>query len=398
MTNQIMLDSARELDILLGETLADAKHREQTAFERALEPFSGRVVIYGAGNLGRRTLSGLRETGIDVLAFADRNPTLWSHTVDGIRVCDPQEAAFQFGNSALFVVALWHPTRTGGIESVARALRGLGCQGVISFVPLYWRYPAQYLPYYMWDLPSQAIKSSDRVRSAFDLFLDHPASQSRYVKDLRLRIHGDFACPEPPADHDQYFPGLFRPVPEECFVDCGAYDGDTIHAFLEWSGGVFSKIIAFEPDPKNAEMLRAYAEGRSDLGKRLDIRTSGVAESAGGVSFLASGGSDARICQNGDVQVSCVSLDEALGFERATFVKMDIEGAEMAALRGARTIMRRDRPIIAACVYHQQDHLWEVPLIIASQQHRMHLALSGYCQDGLDTICYSVPHERSLVR
>jgi FkbM family methyltransferase len=383
-----------ELDSLLDEPLADARHREQTTFERALKPFSKRVVIYGAGNLGRRTLAGLRDTGIDVVAFADRNPALRDQSVRGVPVYAPEEAADKFGNNALFVITLWHPTKTGGIESVALQLHHAGCQCAIPFVPLYWRYPTQYLPYYMWDLPSLAVESKDRVRTAFDLFSGDPDSQRRFVQQLRLRMRADFGCPEPPAEHNAYFPPLFRPLPDESFADCGAYDGDTVRVFLEWTGGSFSKIVAFEPDPKNADALEAFAQEKPDLARRIEVRRNAAAEQAGVVRFAASGGTDAAISETGDIEVSCIALDDALASQRTTFIKMDIEGAEMSALRGARRIIRRDRPILAVCVYHQQDHLWEVPLTIASDLDRTRFGLFGYFMEGMETVCYAIPEER----
>jgi FkbM family methyltransferase len=393
-TQPAAIDAAHALDSLLDEPLADARHREQTAFEGALKPFSRRVVIYGAGNLGRRTLAGLRDTGIDVVAFADRNRALRTRLVDGVPVYGPEEVADQFGDNALFVIALWHPTTTGGIESVARQLREFGCQRAIPFVPLYWRYPARYLPYYMWDLPSLAVESKDRVHAAFDLFSRDPDSQRRFVQQLRLRMHADFGCPEPPAKHNAYFPPLFRPIADESFVDCGAYDGDTVEMFRKWTGGSFSKIVAFEPDPKNADALQAFAHSKPDLSRRIEIHRKAAAEQAGLVRFAASGGTDAAISESGDIEIACVALDEALAAQRTTFIKMDIEGAEMSALRGARRVIRRDRPILAVCVYHQQDHLWEVPLTIASELDRTRFALFGYFMEGMETVCYAIPEER----
>jgi FkbM family methyltransferase len=207
-------------------------------------------------------------------------------------------------------------------------------------------------------------------------------------------MHADFSCPEPPAEHDAYFPSLFRPLSDECFVDCGAYDGDTVRVFLEWTGGLFSKIVAFEPDPKNAAALESFAQGNPELSHRIEIRRSAAAERAGLVRFAASGGTDAAISDSGDIEVSCIPLDDALASQRTTFIKMDIEGAEMSALRGGCRVIRRDRPILAVCVYHQQDHLWEVPLTIASELEQTRFAMFGYFKEGMETVCYAVPRER----
>ena len=65
-----------------------------------------------------------------------------------------------------------------------------------------------------------------------------------------------------------------------------------------------------------------------------------------------------------------------------------------AALRGAKQIIGRDRPILAICAYHLQNHLWEVPLLMSELLDRAPLALFSHCMDGFDTVCYAIPQER----
>ena len=43
---------------------------------------------------------------------------------------------------------------------------------------------------------------------------------------------------------------------------------------------------------------------------------------------------------------------------------MDIEGAELDALNGAKATIRKHLPKLAVCLYHVQEHLWEIPLKI----------------------------------
>ena len=64
----------REMESLLAEGVDGAHEREHSYFDRYAEPFDKAVVLYGAGGLGRRTLSGLRKHGVEPVAFADGNP------------------------------------------------------------------------------------------------------------------------------------------------------------------------------------------------------------------------------------------------------------------------------------------------------------------------------------
>jgi len=92
--------------------------------------------------------------------------------------------------------------------------------------------------------------------------------------------------------------------------------------------------------------------------------------------------------------VECVTLDEALEDEQVTFIKMDVEGAEEAALAGGQRIIGRDRPLLALGVYHRIDRLWRIPLMAREALGDSRLALRSYCLDGLDSVCYAVPPGR----
>jgi FlaA1/EpsC-like NDP-sugar epimerase len=82
-----------QLEQLLSEPLAAIIQREQDAFDQLTAPHGDELVLFGAGGLGKRTLSGLRRLGIEPLAFADSNPALWGTSIDGVSVMSPQSAA-----------------------------------------------------------------------------------------------------------------------------------------------------------------------------------------------------------------------------------------------------------------------------------------------------------------
>ena len=73
---------------------------------------------------------------------------------------------------------------------------------------------------------------------------------------------------------------------------------------------------------------------------------------------------------------------------------MDIEGAEPDALLGARATIARHRPILAMCAYHEQDHLWSIPLSLRETCDNYSFVLRPHNEEGWDLVCYGVPHER----
>jgi hypothetical protein len=92
--------------------------------------------------------------------------------------------------------------------------------------------------------------------------------------------------------------------------------------------------------------------------------------------------------------VECFPLDHLLEDTPSSYLKMDIEGAEYDALIGAQKAITRDRPVLAVCVYHTQNDIWRIPLLIHEMvpDYRFYLRLhEGDCWQ---TVAYAVPPER----
>ena len=384
-----------KLEELLGERPEAALERERTAFDRASYPCQRRIVIYGAGGLGQSVLHGLRANGVEPLAFADRNPAMHGTRVGELEVHPPEEAIRRFGSDSVFVVAVWNPAASGGLREIAAFLSATGCRRVAPFTWLFWKYPQTFLPYYLWDLPSRLHAQSSAVRQAFTLIAG-ARSQAEFLHHLELRLTGDFRCVRPPDGDTQYFPSrLFRPREDECFVDCGAFDGDSLRALAGWTGGRFRKAVAFEADPLNFAALERTVSTEPKLKGRVRAVRAAVGRNRSMVRFAASGRGNAGISDSGDIVVDCVPLDDALLDEQPTYIKMDIEGAELDALHGGSATLCRRRPLLAVCTYHAQDHLWQVPLGVRELMPESRLVLRSYCVDGFDLVCYAIPSDRA---
>jgi FkbM family methyltransferase len=390
-------ESLREqLEGLLEHSAKAVIRRERTAFDEAASPNGRRIVIYGAGGLGRRILAGLRANGVEPLAFADQNPAASSGAVSGVPIYSPTEAVRLFGFDSVFVVAVWNPVASGGIAEISAMLAERGCRRIVPFVWLFWKYPETFLPYYLWDLPSRALAQAEHVRSAFDLF-EGVRSQMEFIRQLGLRLTGDVKCLGGVTDGVQYFPErLFRPRSDEYFVDCGAYDGDTLISFAKWTGGRFQGAMALEPDPANFAALKRCVAEKPELHGRVQSVHAAVGASRSKVQFAASGLASAAISADGAIAVDCLPLDEVLEGEAPTYIKMDIEGAEMDALNGSASILDSHQPLLAICAYHTQDHLWRIPLRIRELTSGARLLLRPHRMDGFDLVCYAVPSGRAL--
>jgi FkbM family methyltransferase len=382
-----------QLDQLLSESVGGALERERTMFDRLTAPYTDSLVLFGAGNLGRKTLAGLRRLGIEPLAFTDSNRALWGQSVGGLEVLPPEVAALKYATQAAFVITIWTHTYGDRTPDRVRQLRQLGCRTVVTFGPLFWKYPEVFLPHYSVDVPHKVHEQADDVRRALGLWADD-ASRREYLTQVRWRLLFDFEALSDPVSHPMYFPhDLCSLTDDEEFVDGGAFDGDTIRSFVVESNSSFKKLVAFEPDPTNYAKLRETVSGMPEkIRKCILLNQAALGEHNRRVRFLATGSVDAAV-GNGDLEVDCVALDGLADF-RPTYIKLDIEGSEVSALAGARRSIERYSPVLAVCSYHAQDHLWRVPLLINSFNAGYRFFLRPHLPEVWDLVCYAVPDGR----
>jgi len=381
-----------ELDALLSEPIASVRRREESAFENLVAECGRRIVLFGAGNLGRKVLQCLRGIDLEPLAFADNNETRWGTVLDGVPVLSPKEAAERYGASALFIVTIWSLGHF--YPETSALLRCMGCTHVAPTPPLRWRFADRLLPDYCQDLPHKVYADAADVHRAGTLWADE-FSRREYLNQVRWRALGDQDALSPPVTEPSYFPdSLFQLCDGEVFVDCGAYTGDTAEQVIR-RNPAFSRISAIEADPANFRRLTDWIHTMDrNVASRIEALNCAVSAKSGKLHFRASGDEGSRLADDGDIVVDCVRLDDLLRDTPPTFIKMDIEGAELDALEGARAAIQTHRPILSICVYHQQSDLWRIPLFVHSLAEDYLLFLRPHDVDGWQLVCYAVPVNR----
>jgi FkbM family methyltransferase len=199
--------------------------------------------------------------------------------------------------------------------------------------------------------------------------------------------------------HETYFPDdLLKLKSDEAFVDCGAFDGDTLRAFLKRQGESFASVDSFEPDPANFKKLeQGVSLLPASIRSKVRVHPCAVGARTETVRFNAQA-NEASFVGSGALEVRCVDLDHFLADRTPTYVKMDIEGYEPEALKGAAALLRRHAPVLAICVYHSQDHVWRLPLFMRSLSDEYRLFLRPHLLEVWDLVCYAVPRNRLVPR
>lgn len=384
-----MTSTSSQLEELLGKDPGQMVEAVQKRVRPKLKPKNG-LILFGAGQLGRISLQNLQRIGQPPLAFADNNASLAGIRVDGIPVMLPAEAAAQFPGS-LFVIAVYTNA------PVRKQLDALGIES-ITFAELAWSYPGTFLPWYGLDSPRKIFADPQGVRDGFDLWADE-TSRREYLGQIAWRSTLDPAAlpPHEPAEETYFDSKLFDLVPDEVFVDCGAFDGDSIRAFLQRRQESFQCVIALEPDSENRARFQKWRENLPPAqAQKIDLLPFAATERRELVSFESTGTVRSSFRLEGE-EVQSAPLDEILRETPPTFIKMDIEGSEPTALRGASRTLRERQPILAICLYHAQEHLWQIPLLIRSLNPAYHLFLRRYSDECWELVCYAVPAHRCKI-
>ena len=377
-----------KLEELLNKDIDKIVAGQNSEFDRLIADTGESYILFGAGRLGKIALEGLRKAGIEPIAFADNNPKLWNTDVDRIQVLSPENAVKKYGKSAVFVATVYTN------QPVLDQLQSLKVKAV-SFASLAWKYPQVLLPHADLDLPNEIYNQAADVKKAYSLWADD-VSRHEYLGQLEWRISLDHrVLPPHLPQREIYFPDdLVSIERDEFFVDCGAFDGDSIREFLKRNEKFRGFILGIEPDPENISLLRKYF---STLPKTIQDRVSAIQLAVGtkrGIVRFNATGSAASSVGVGMFEVQSDSLDNLLIGKNPTYVKMDIEGAEIEALKGGHNIIAENMPILAICAYHKQEHLWQIPLLIHSISDKYRLFLRRYSDECWELVCYAIPEGR----
>ena len=196
----------------------------------------------------------------------------------------------------------------------------------------------------------------------------------------------------------QYFDSeVMSPLEGEVFIDGGCYDCSTDKEFIKWCQGKYHKIYAFEPDGENYEkcLKKCKEEGIANI----ELYQKGLWDCDTELSFEAGGGQGPKIgeqdSENGRqdtnvIKIATAAIDDVVGDEKVTFIKLDVEGAELKALQGAARTIRTCRPRLAICIYHKPEDVIEVLEYILSLHDDYKLYIRHYQMSPCETIVYAI--------
>jgi FkbM family methyltransferase len=369
------------------------------------------VIIYGAGIWGTNIVKILKGaqiykaggllfdfaapmSGVLIHCVADTDKTKHGTHLHGIPVVAPETLSNYDLNTPVIITPIHF------FPAIVRSLKRMGFKNFFAVDAQAMYYANKFEEKPLDNHAAELEKNRSEIEAVRKLFKER---KSLAVFDARLEwlLNGDIEPLmrefNPKIEH--YFPDdIIRLGEKEVFVDCGVFKGETSIEFALRSRFRYKMIYAFEPDAEavlkikdNTQALENFKLYNIGVGAKKDVLYYDGNNSGGGGQIVAED-------PGGYSKVEIDSLDNLL-LEKPfapTYIKMDIEGAEIDALTGAAGIIKRDKPKLAVCVYHRPGDLWEIPLLIHDilPDYEFYLRHHyGYsCQ--FDTVLYALPQKR----
>jgi FkbM family methyltransferase len=161
--------------------------------------------------------------------------------------------------------------------------------------------------------------------------------------------------------------------PGDIAIDAGACWGET-SVYFAHEVGAHGRVLAFEFIPSNLAVLRRNLEANPALAPRIELVENPLWSTSGRALHYVDWGPGSRVSADparypGANRCTTVSIDDVAGarrLARVDFIKMDIEGAELDALKGAERSLRAYRPRLAISLYHQLSDFITIPRYLES--------------------------------
>ena len=173
----------------------------------------------------------------------------------------------------------------------------------------------------------------------------------------------------------------------EVFVEAGSHNLWTTVLLSKYCPHL-DRVFAFEPSPYSFKASEETKE-KYDL-SYVNLYPYATWSKKCTLKFDDTMGDGARVKEDGGIQVQAVPIDDIVGDAKVTFIKMDVEGAELESLKGARNTIMNNKPKLAICIYHKPEDMLTLPLYIKSMEPSYKLYIRHLANVPDETVLFAV--------
>lgn len=304
------------------------------------------IVLYGMGNGADKVLAAFDRFGIRAAGVTASDGFVRGQTFHGFTVTRMETFEQTLGD---FVVALCFASQ---LPEVMTAIKAVAARHPLVVPPV----PA--FGNVLFD-SSFIAANAENMRAAYHLLADE-CSRRVFRSVVRFYHTGDISLLDAvTTGKEEAFRELLQLTGNEVYLDLGAYNGDTIDEFLHYTEGSYCSIIALEPNGKNFAKLTAHCGTLS----RTELLQLGAWRENTVLTFNNKAGRNSAVAGSG-TETPVTAVDSLPGSTKVTYIKSDVEGADMPVLEGMRETLRQRQPKLNLAAYHRFEDLFLLPLAI----------------------------------
>ena len=207
------------------------------------------------------------------------------------------------------------------------------------------------------------LKNKKPLKKAYSLLADE-LSKKVFEDIISFQYSGELkyldSCT---SDKDEAFK-ILNLKDDESYLDLGAYNGDTIEEFLNYTHGKYKNITAFEPSAKSFKKLTDYCLNLENVSLwQLASYNKNTT-----LNFNTKSGRNCAIDENG-VPVQAARADTILCGKKITYAKLDVEGAEKETLQGMENTIKLFKPKLNVAAYHRSEDIFSLILQLYELNH-----------------------------
>lgn len=337
--------------MLAGNALPGLQERRQ----QLRRQLSRGVYIFGAYKIGMRLVRIARSQGITVHGFLDNDRSRHGQRLEDLPVCHPDSV--DLGSAAVVVASGQHSNAI--FSQLHQQQAGLQLLNMHEF--LYALDAVHVTGPFSRTAEGPARDPFPHLSAFLRLDDEHSREVFDALIGMRMRLAIGPASAVRSPQHQEYFEPAFLSAEKAArFVDGGAAAGDTLRR-LEAVYGPVQQAWLFEPE------LPPYYEALKTVSSRPEVTVFNMGLDAEpsryvyhpGLSYDIAGEVNYALPRDITSFIQGTTLD-SLAPAKVGFVKLDIEGMEAQAIRGAHGIIARDSPTLAICAYHHADDYWQL--------------------------------------
>lgn len=341
------------------------------------------IVLYGAGGFAEASLKVYKSYNIEPIAICDSNPNKIGSDFFGYTIKSFDEVISQYTDFDIAITAFKYYD-----EIKSFLLRYIPPEKIVSPVnENYTSYSEQY---------RSLINNNQQSLNTICSEVSDSKSVQVLENILKASVSNDISYFDAVRTGDQYFPeGIINLSHDEYFIDAGAFYGDTLQEFIQKVDNKYGRVYSFEPFAECFLKLEDIKYNIYNNDNRISLFKYGLYSDNRRVGFNNSIGVGAtRVDENfNDINsIDVVSIDNTIK-DKVTLIKMDIEGSELAALKGAKNTILKYKPKLAICIYHKPEDIIEIPEFIMDlgleyKYYFRHHGISPFIQN--ETVFYAV--------